>query len=40
MSAVWCGGVIADAYGYAAAFIGVGLVVASGAVALGAETRA
>ena len=35
MSAVWCGGLIADAYGYAAAFSVVGLVVASGALALG-----
>ena len=38
MAAVWCGGVIADAYGYPAAFVAVGLIVASGALALGAET--
>jgi predicted MFS family arabinose efflux permease len=34
MTAVWCGGLIIDAYGYAAAFIAVGLIVASGAAVL------
>jgi MFS family permease len=37
MSAVWLGGVLADEFDYAFAFIVVGLVVATGALALGSE---